>query len=89
MNAAGSIGITRSTIGIHLIKGALLVTVQRLYVDSGRQGESESAREASYPSPVTLRLMKAPERDTLSPRERAVDSVVTPSPQGRGLLIQS
>ena len=24
------------------------------------------------PSPVTLRLMKAPERDTLSPRERAV-----------------
>jgi hypothetical protein len=24
------------------------------------------------PSPVTLRLMKAPERDTLSPRERAI-----------------
>jgi hypothetical protein len=24
------------------------------------------------PSPVTLRLMKAPERDTLSPRERVV-----------------
>jgi hypothetical protein len=29
------------------------------------------------PSPVTLRLMKAPERDTLSPRERAVYSVLS------------
>ena len=26
----------------------------------------------SDPSPVTLRLVKAPERDTLSPRERAI-----------------
>jgi len=26
------------------------------------------------PSPVTLRLMKAPERDILSPRERAIGS---------------
>jgi hypothetical protein len=26
------------------------------------------------PSPVTLRLVKAPERDTLSPREKAVGS---------------
>jgi hypothetical protein len=27
------------------------------------------------PSPVALRLMKAPERDTLSPGERAADSL--------------
>jgi len=29
-------------------------------------------KSASDPSPVTLRLVKAPEHDTLSPRERAV-----------------
>jgi hypothetical protein len=36
------------------------------------------------PSPVTLRLMKAPERDTLSPRERASMFGVPPSPLGEG-----
>jgi hypothetical protein len=34
-----------------------------------------SARD---PSPVPLRLVKAPERDTLSPRERAVYLLSTP-----------
>jgi len=35
------------------------------------QGPAATANEARDPSPVTLRLMKAPEPDTLSPRERA------------------
>ncbi len=35
------------------------------------QGPVVTANEARDPSPVTLRLMKAPEPDTLSPRERA------------------
>jgi hypothetical protein len=34
---------------------------------------------AKDPSPVLFRLVKAPEQDTLSPRERAVGSI--PSPQ--------
>jgi hypothetical protein len=33
---------------------------------------------ATDPSPVPLRLVKAPERDTLSPGERAADSVLPP-----------
>ena len=33
------------------------------------------ANQARNPSPVTLRLMKAPEPDTLSPRERAFESI--------------
>jgi hypothetical protein len=35
------------------------------------QGPVATANETRNPSPVTLRLMKAPELDTLSPRERA------------------
>ena len=38
--------------------------------------------EANDPSPVALRLMKAPERDTLSPRERAVLSRRVPGIRG-------
>ena len=33
---------------------------------------SEVCQASLYPSPVPLRLMKAPKRDTLSPRERAI-----------------
>jgi hypothetical protein len=40
---------------------------------------------ARDPSPVVLRLMNTPERDTLSPRERAVhNDCFEPSPWGEG-----
>jgi len=41
---------------------------------------------ASDPSPVPFRLEKAPEQDTLSPRERAVPSLLHPlSPREKAL----
>jgi hypothetical protein len=40
---------------------------------------------AKDPSPVLFRLVKAPEQDALSPRERAGDSMLSSSPRGRGL----
>jgi hypothetical protein len=40
------------------------------------QDTTTALGKGTDPSPVTLRLMKAPERDTLSPRERAVYSVL-------------
>ncbi len=39
---------------------------------------ARSAHRGIDPSPVALRLMKTPECDTLSPRERAVSSLWTP-----------
>ncbi len=39
---------------------------------------ARSALRGIDPSPVALRLMKTPECDTLSPRERAVSSLWTP-----------
>jgi hypothetical protein len=38
---------------------------------------ARSAIRERDPSPVALGLMKTPERDTLSPRERAVNSLWT------------
>src|SRR5208337_2534599 len=40
--------------------------------------EVDPRKCARDPSPVPLRPVKAQERDTLSPRERAVDSVLPP-----------
>ena len=48
-----------------------------------------TASGASDPSPVSLRLVKAPERGTLSPRERAVHSPVTPPQPRRGIDLRS
>jgi hypothetical protein len=54
-------------------------------VQRGRRGhDSQSIKGVlvyfgSDPSPVTLRLMKAPERDTLSPRERVGDRTNLPN----------
>ena len=48
---------------------------------------SETERRLETPSPVPLRLVKAPERDALSPKgERAAlfQKVGPPSPKGRG-----
>jgi hypothetical protein len=41
------------------------------------------------PSPVPLRLDRTPERDTLSPRERAAHSLLTPGVQPQMLDIPS
>ena len=58
--------------------------------------ESWFGRPPTDPSPVPLRLVKAPERDTLSPGERAVYSLLTAdvhrgmrdmlSPEGEGSI---
>jgi hypothetical protein len=41
------------------------------------QDRTTALGKETDPSPVTLRLMKAPERDTLSPKERAVYLVLS------------
>ena len=47
--------------------------------------EDRVADPGRDPSPVTVRLVKAPNRDTLSPKERAMNhNLVTLSPKGEG-----
>jgi len=46
------------------------------------RGEVSPAHAARYPSPVTLRLMKAPESNALSPKKRATHSLRALSPLG-------
>jgi hypothetical protein len=43
----------------------------REFVPNSGRGMDAKMGQTSDPSPVPLRLVKAPERDTLSPRERA------------------